>query len=73
MGLFMTNSMPSLFSAFFKCIILIAILTLTFMSITNKFPYFGEYEHNHFAKALTSKYPEVGLPSPRGPTILIQL
>ncbi len=43
------------------------------MSITNKFPYFGEYEHNHFAKALISKYPEVGLPSPRGPTILIQI
>jgi aldose sugar dehydrogenase len=70
MGILMTNSMPPLISAFFKFIILIAILTLTFMFITNKFPYFGEYEHNHFAKALTSKYHEVGLHSPRGPTIL---
>ena len=26
--------------------------------------------HSHLAKALSSKYPEVGLPSPKGPTIL---
>jgi aldose sugar dehydrogenase len=29
-----------------------------------------QYCHNHFPKALVSKYPEVGLPSPKGPTIL---
>jgi aldose sugar dehydrogenase len=29
-----------------------------------------QHDHSNFAKALISKYPDVGLPSPRGPTIL---
>ena len=53
-------------------IILIAILIiLTSTSITNKFPNFIlQHDHSHFAKALVSKYPEVALTSPKGPTIL---
>ena len=51
--------------------ILVSVLTLTCISITNKFPHFTlQDDHNHLAKALASKYPEVGLPSPKGPTIL---
>ena len=53
-------------------IILVAILiTLTSISIINKFPYFIlRHDHNSLAKALSRKYPEVGLPSAKGPTIL---
>src|SRR6187200_1105822 len=29
-----------------------------------------QHDHSNFVKALSSKYPDVGLPSPRGPTIL---
>ena len=51
--------------------ILVSVLTLTCISITNKLPHFTlQDDHNHLAKALASKYPEVGLPSPKGPTIL---
>ena len=45
-------------------------LNLDFHVYNKQISLFWEYEHNHIAKALTSKYPEVGLPSPRGPTIL---
>ncbi len=69
MGFLVTNFITLMFTTFFKCIILIAIITLTFMSITSKFPYFVEYDYSHIAKALTSKYPEVGLSSPKGPAI----
>jgi glucose/arabinose dehydrogenase len=52
-------------------IILVAILTLNSTSITNEYPHFVLQDyHSHLAKALSSKYPEVGLPSPKGPTIL---
>ena len=52
-------------------IILVAILTLNSTSITNEYPHFVLQDyHSHHAKALSSKYPEVGLPSPKGPTIL---
>jgi glucose/arabinose dehydrogenase len=51
-------------------IILVAILTLNSTSITNEYPYFVLQDYSHFAKVLSSKYPEVGLPSPKGPTIL---
>jgi glucose/arabinose dehydrogenase len=53
-------------------IILIAIFViLTSTSIINKFPNFIlQDDHSHFAKAFVSKYPEVSLPSPKGPTIL---
>jgi len=48
------------------------VLTCTF--IADKFPDFillilQHHYHSHFAKALVSKYPEVSLPSPKGPTI----
>ena len=52
-------------------IILVAIFTLTSTSITNEYPHFVLQDYrSHLAKALSSKYPEVGLPSPKGPTIL---
>lgn len=53
-------------------IILVAILIiLTSTSITTKFPHrILQYDHNTFARPIASKYPEVGLPSPKGPTIL---
>lgn len=53
-------------------IILIAIfIILTSTSIINKFPNFIlQDDHSHFVKAFVSKYPEVSLPSPKGPTIL---
>ena len=38
--------------------------------MTNKFPYFVQHDRSHIAKALIQKYPEVGLPSPNGPTII---
>ena len=60
-----------------SCIIslfLVAFLViLTYTPITNKYPYFIlllQHDCSHFAKALVSKYPEVGLPSPKGPTVL---
>jgi aldose sugar dehydrogenase len=64
-------------SSLFCIISIIAIaflVVLTCTSITNKFPYFillilQHHYHSHFAKALVSKYPDVGLPSPKGPTI----
>lgn len=36
----------------------------------NKFPYFVQHDPSHSAKALPTKYPEVGLPSPKGPMIV---
>ena len=52
-------------------IILVGILILNSISITNEFPHFVQHDyHSHLAKALSPKYPEVGLPSPKGPTIV---
>src|ERR1043166_10219966 len=57
-----------------SCVIrmsLVSVLTLTCISITNKLLHFTlQDDHDHLAKALASKYPEVSLPSPKGPTIL---
>src|SRR5919199_6124406 len=56
-------------------IIVVAFLVvLTCTSITNKCPHFislilQQHYHSHFAKGLVSKYPDVGLPSSKGPTI----
>ena len=66
------TSLSSLFCVI--TIIVVAVLVvLTYTSITKKFPHFIllvlQYPHSHFAKALVSKYPEVGLPSIKGPTI----
>lgn len=60
----------SLSSSSLVSIIFIAVLTLASISIANKFPYIMQHDRNHLAKALAPKYPEVGLPSPEGPTIL---
>src|ERR687886_2793903 len=67
------TSLSSLFCV--TSIIVVAFLVvLTCTSITNRFPHFillilQHHYHSHFAKALVSKYSEVGLPSPKGPTI----
>ncbi|MGC2668887.1 MAG: hypothetical protein WA220_06865, partial [Candidatus Nitrosopolaris sp.] len=58
-----------LLSPSFARIILFGILILTSISMTNKFQSV-QHERSHIAKALTPKYPEVGLPSPKGPTIV---
>lgn len=58
-----------LLSPSFARIILFGILILTSISMTNKFPSV-QHDRSHIAKALTPKYPEVGLPSPKGPTIV---
>jgi glucose/arabinose dehydrogenase len=54
----------------FERLILFASLILSSISLTVKYQYFDEYYYNdHFAKALDSKYPEVGVPSSKGPVI----
>jgi glucose/arabinose dehydrogenase len=62
----------SLSSSSFVKVILFAILTLTltFIPSTNKFSYFVQHDHVNIAKALDPKYPEVALPSHRGPIIV---
>ena len=64
----MFHSLISLSS--FERLILFASLILSSISLTVKYQYFDEYYYNdHFAKALDSKYPEVGVPSSKGPVI----
>jgi glucose/arabinose dehydrogenase len=46
------------------------MLVFTFALLTMKYLYTNQNNYNHLVKALSSKYPDVGLPSPRGPTIL---
>ena len=54
----------------FVRLILFAILILTSVSLAVGYQYFDEYHYNdHLAKALDSKYPEVGVPSSKGPII----
>jgi aldose sugar dehydrogenase len=65
----MLHSVP-LSSSCLVTIIFIAVLTLASVSTANKFPYIMQYDCSHLAKALSPKYPEVDLPSPKGPTIL---
>ena len=62
--------LSTLFSSSLTNIILVTIFALIFISMTNIFPYPIQYDSGHFLKALASKYPEVGLPSSKGPTIL---
>jgi glucose/arabinose dehydrogenase len=57
------------------CIILITFLLFTSILIIDRFLYFAQddhsqIDHSHIAKALGSKYPEVGRPSTEGPAIL---
>ena len=66
-------SLSSLF-CIISIILVASLVILTYTSITKKFLHFIllvlQHPHSHFAKALVSKYPEVSLPSPKGPTIL---
>src|SRR5438552_1712918 len=65
-------SLSSLF-CIIGIILVASLVILTYTSITKKFQHFIllvlQHPHSHFAKALVSKYPEVGLPSIKGPTI----
>jgi glucose/arabinose dehydrogenase len=67
----MPNPIPTLFTTSLANIILVAeVFALVFISMAYQTPDLMQYDHSHFAKALTLKYPDVGLPSPQGPTIL---
>jgi hypothetical protein len=46
------------------------MVVFTFALLTMKYLYTNQNNYDHLVKALSSKYPDVGLPSPRGPTIL---
>ena len=65
----MSNWILPLSSSFVR-IFLFGILILASISMINKYPYFIQHDRNHIAKAITPKYPEVGLPSPQGPIIV---
>ena len=67
----MPHFMP-LLSLCLASIILVTILViLTSTSTSNKFLHFIlQINHSAFAKPIASKYPEVALPFPKGPTIL---
>jgi len=64
----MFSSLISSSSSFVR-LILFAILILTSISLAVEYQYSDEYYYNHLAKALDSKYPEVGVPSSKGPII----
>jgi glucose/arabinose dehydrogenase len=70
MNFSISNFLSTLFSSSLTSVIFGTILTLIFISVTNIFPYSIQYDSIHFLKALASKYPEVGLPSSKGPIIL---
>jgi hypothetical protein len=67
---FLMPHSASLSSSSLVSIIFIAVLTLASISIANKFAYIRQHDRSHLAKALAPKYPEAGLPSSKGPTIL---
>jgi glucose/arabinose dehydrogenase len=70
MKLLMSNWL-FLSSSFVKIILFgILILTLNFISFTNKFSYSVHYDSVKNVKALSPKYPEVALPSNKGPIIV---
>jgi aldose sugar dehydrogenase len=54
----------------FVRIFFFGILILASISIINKYPYSVQNDRNHIAKAIAPNYPEVGLPSTNGPTIV---
>jgi glucose/arabinose dehydrogenase len=64
--------MPNLIdlSSSFIRVGLFGILLLASISMLNKFLNFVQHEPSHSAKALPPKYPEVGLPSTKGPMIV---
>ncbi|HJT49210.1 MAG TPA: PQQ-dependent sugar dehydrogenase [Nitrososphaeraceae archaeon] len=69
-----TSLSSSLFCITSIIVVVAFLVVLTCTSIANRIPHFillilQPHYHSHFAKALVSKYSEVGLPSPKGPTI----
>src|ERR671926_1127850 len=71
MRLLMLRFMPLSLSCLVSIILIATFITMTSIPITNKIPHLVlRHDHSRFAKALASKYPEVSLPSPKGPTIL---
>jgi glucose/arabinose dehydrogenase len=67
----MLRFMPLSLSCLVSIILIATFITMTSIPITNKIPHLVlRHDHSRFAKALASKYPEVSLPSPKGPTIL---
>lgn len=51
-------------------LIFIALLILASIAIAIKFPFILQHDPIHLARGLASKYPDVGLPSPKEPTIV---
>jgi glucose/arabinose dehydrogenase len=49
---------------------LIVILVFAFALLTTKYLYTNQNNYHHLVNALSSKYPDVGLPSRKGPVIL---
>ncbi len=70
MNFLMSNSKLTLCYSYMASVILVAILNLTFMAVTSEFSNLMQSDNSHFVKALSPKYPEVGVSSPNGPTIL---
>ncbi len=70
MNFLMSNSKLTLCYSYIASVILVAILNLTFMAVTGEFSNLMQSDNSHFVKALSPKYPEVGVSSPNGPTIL---
>jgi aldose sugar dehydrogenase len=66
----MLRFMPLSPSCLVSIILIATLITMTSIPITNKFPLVLRHDHSRLAKALASKYPEVSLPSPKGPAIL---
>jgi len=50
-------------------VIFIALLIIASIAIAVKFPFIMQHDPIHLARGLAPKYPEVGLPSPKGPKI----
>src|SRR5947199_6633169 len=67
----MLRFMPLSISCLVSIILIAILITMTSIPITNKFPHLLlQHDHSRLAKALASKYPEVSLPSLKGPAIL---
>jgi aldose sugar dehydrogenase len=49
---------------------MMVMLVFTSVLLTTKYICTGQNNYDHLVKALSSKYPDVGIPSPKGPTML---
>ena len=62
---------PSLSLSFLVGLVLVfLVLILSPNPVASKFLYIIQYDRNYLAKALAPKYPDVGLPSPKGPIVV---